>query len=269
MDVQDINRAVWNQRVQKGRNRWTLPVSAAEVQAARQGKATIFLTPTRRVPADWLGELAGKDVLCLASGGGQQGPLLAAAGGHVVVFDLSDGQLAQDRYVAEREGLELETVQGDMRDLSAFADTSFDLIVHPIANCFIPDVRPVWREAYRVLRPGGSLLTGMVNPILYALLDNEDGVPTLHRTIPYSDLESLNKAERERHLADGGAIEFGHTLEELIGGQIEAGFIITGFYEDRFPGKSLDAFLPSLFATRAKRWRCIRYHQRPIGTLQR
>jgi 2-polyprenyl-3-methyl-5-hydroxy-6-metoxy-1,4-benzoquinol methylase len=80
--------------------------------AARQGKVTIFLTPTRPVPADWLGELAGKKVLCLASGGGQQGPLLAAAGARVVVFDLSDEQLAQDRRVPERVGLELETVRG-------------------------------------------------------------------------------------------------------------------------------------------------------------
>jgi 2-polyprenyl-3-methyl-5-hydroxy-6-metoxy-1,4-benzoquinol methylase len=70
-------------------------------------------------------------VLCLASGGGQQGPILAAAGARVTVFDNSPQQLAQDRFVARREGLTLETVEGDMRDLSVFADVSFDLIVHP------------------------------------------------------------------------------------------------------------------------------------------
>ena len=81
-------------------------------------------------------------MLCLASGGGQQGPILAAAGANVTVFDNSPRQLAQDRLVADREGLAIETVLGDMADLSAFPDARFDLIVHPVSNVFVPDVRP-------------------------------------------------------------------------------------------------------------------------------
>ena len=80
------------------------------------------------------------------------------------MFDNSPQQLARDRLVAEREGLEIRTVQGDMRDLSAFADASFDLVFHPVSNLFCPEVRPVWREAYRVLRQGGILLAGFMNP---------------------------------------------------------------------------------------------------------
>src|SRR5205085_1973198 len=101
---------------------------------------------------DWFPPVAGLEVLCLASGGGQQGPILAAAGARVTVFDNSPNQLAQDRLVADREGLALETVRGDMADLAAFPDARFDLIVHPCSNMFVPDVRPVWREAFRVLR---------------------------------------------------------------------------------------------------------------------
>ncbi len=207
----------------------------------------IFLTPSP-VPKSWL-EVAGRNVLCLASGGGQQGPILAAAGANVTVFDLSDEQLVQDRYVAERDGLSLRTVQGDMCDLSAFNDATFDLIVHPVSNCFIPDVRPLWREAFRVLRSSGQLLSGMVNPLLYAL--GEDESLRIQHKIPYADHEHLSEAERQGHFEAGRALEFGHSLDDLIGGQLVAGFVITGFYEDRFPSKAVDAYLPVLFATRA------------------
>ena len=149
MNAQEVNRHVWNSRVLEGKNRWTQPVSSEQVRAAKRGEWAIYITPTQAVPRDWLGEIQGKEVLCLASGGAQQGPILAAAGATVTVFDLSDEQLEQDKFVSERDGLDLRTVQGDMTDLSMFEDANFDLIVHPIANCFVPDVNPVWREAFR------------------------------------------------------------------------------------------------------------------------
>ena len=95
-----------------------MPVGPEEIARARRGDWSLVLTPTKPVPADWFPPLAGLDVLCLASGGGQQGPILAAAGANVTVFDNSPNQLAQDRLVADREGLAIETVQGDMADLS-------------------------------------------------------------------------------------------------------------------------------------------------------
>src|SRR5262245_35844277 len=122
MDVIGYNRRAWDANVAKG-NRWTVPVSAEEIARARRGDWSIVLTPTRPVPREWFGELAGRDVLCLASGGGQQGPILAAAGARVVVLDQSPAQLGRDREVAQREGLSLRTVEGDMRDLSCFADS--------------------------------------------------------------------------------------------------------------------------------------------------
>src|SRR5262249_679645 len=82
-------------------------------------------------------------------------PARAAAGADVPGPANSPAQLRQDRLVAAREGLEVETVEGDMADLSTFADGRFGLVFHPCSNCFVPDVRPIWREAFRVLQPGG------------------------------------------------------------------------------------------------------------------
>jgi len=155
-EVPAVNQAGWDRRVEAA-DVWTRPVSAEAVARARQGDWSVVLTPNRPVPPAWFGEVADRDILCLASGGGQQGPILAAAGARVTVFDASPRQLAQDQAVALRDGLPLRTVQGFMHDLSAFEDASFDLIFHPVSNCFAPEIAPVWRECARVLRRGGAL----------------------------------------------------------------------------------------------------------------
>src|SRR5688500_2989165 len=113
MDIQRYNRDAWDKEVERG-NQWTVPVGPDVIEAARLGRWDVLLTDTKPVPKKWFPELAGLDVLCLASGGGQQAPVLAAAGANVTVLDNSPKQLAQDRLVAERDSLTLETVEGDM-----------------------------------------------------------------------------------------------------------------------------------------------------------
>jgi len=260
MEIREHNRLAWDKQVEGG-NRWTVPVGPEAIAAARQGQWTIFLTPRKPVPRAWLPDLPGKRVLCLASGGGQQGPVLAAAGAEVTVLDNSPQQLAQDRLVAEREGRALaealETVEGDMADLHMFADEAFDAIVHPVSNLFVPDVRPVWEEAYRVLRPGGVMVAGFTNPAIYLFdydLLERTGELRVRHALPYSDAEQLSADELEEYREEGRPLEFSHTLEAQIGGQIAAGFVITGFFEDYFPEADedpLDKYMPAFIATRA------------------
>lgn len=252
MDLRDYNRRAWDANVSKG-NRWTLPVGPEAVAAARRGEWRIVLTPEVPVPREWFGDLAGKDVLCLASGGGQQGPILAAAGAKVVVVDASPAQLAQDRFVATRDGLDIETVQADMADLFMFPTGRFDLVVHPVSNCFVAEVRPVWREAHRVLRRGGALLAGFGNPLLYLFDDAlaEKGELQVRYSIPYSDLTSLDDGQRARYTDANEPLIFGHTLEDQIAGQLAAGFVLTGFYEDRDAGHPLARYIATFIATRA------------------
>ena len=247
------NRAAWDQQVEEG-SEWTVPVTPEEIARARAGDVQLRLTPTRRVPLAWFpSPLAGVRVLCLAGSGGQQAPLLAAAGALVTVFDLSPRQLAQDRLVAEREGLTLTTLEGDMRDLAPLAAASFDLIVHPCANLFVPELRPVWRECARVLREGGTLLTGFVNP-LYFLFDDDQlarGDLRVKYSIPYADTAQRTVAELDVMDTRREPLCYGHTLEDQLAGQLEAGLVLTGFYEDRWPNEPLDARIATFAATRA------------------
>lgn len=251
MNVREYNREAWNRQVAKG-DRWTVPVTPEVIASARQGDWEVVLTPRKPVPKTWFPLLAGAQVLGLASGGGQQGPILAAAGAQVTIFDNSPAQLAQDRAVAEREQLSLKTVEGDMRDLSGFGDGAFDLVFNPCSTCFIEDVLPVWRECFRVLKRGGVLLTGFCNPVMFTL-DPElekQGVLQIRYDIPYSDVTSITEEERRRYTDNGEPLSFGHTLEDQIGGQLAAGFVITGFFEDR-DESLLGSRMPNLGATRA------------------
>jgi ubiquinone/menaquinone biosynthesis C-methylase UbiE len=192
-------------------------------------------------------------VLCLASGGGQQGPVLAATGARVTVFDNSPAQLKQDQLVTERESLSIRTVEGDAADLSMFADESFDLIFNPCSTVFMPDVRAVWRECARVLRRGGILMTGSMNPVHYIfdLYKADEGLLEVAYSIPYSDLTSISKEDLEEHMAKGLPVEFGHSLTDLVGGQCDAGFVITDMYEDYMLDSPLHNYHPSYLATRA------------------
>jgi SAM-dependent methyltransferase len=252
MDIVEHNRIAWNQESQKG-NEWTIPVKKEVLGAARQGEAKIVLTPYKAVPQGWLGEIRGKAVLCLASGGGQQGPVLAAAGARVTVFDNSEEQLRADRKLSDEHGLGIETVQGNMQDLSCFPDQVFDLIIHPVSNCFIDDIHPVWAECYRVLKDNGALLSGFCSPLVY-MVDWEAAEKTgrceLKYPIPYSDVDSLSPAARQAYIRDKIPFEFGHSLSDQIQGQIGVGFLIAGFYEDK-GDEHLDQFTDSYIATRA------------------
>jgi SAM-dependent methyltransferase len=134
-----------------------------------------------------------------------------------------------------------------------FPEGSFALVFHPCSNCFVPEVRPVWREAFRVLRPGGVLLAGFCDPALY-VFDNahaEKGELVVRHSVPYSDLASLTDEERHRYAERDEPLVFGHTLEDQLGGQLDAGFVLTGLYEDRDLAHPLARFLPTFIATRA------------------
>jgi len=255
MDILDYNGKAWDKLTQS-QDQWTVPVDEDTIARARQGDWSIQLTSAKPTPRDWFPEnLEGLDILCLGSGGGQQGPILAAARANVTVFDYSEKQLDQDRLVAERENLVLAIIQGDMKDLSCFGDESFDLVVNPASNVFVENVLPVWQESARVLKPGGTLMSGFLNPLhfIFDLSDYENGKFTVRHKIPYADITDLPEAELEKLLTnDNKPVCFGHTLHDQIQGQIDAGLVITGFFEDSMgEDDPLTGIIDILIATRA------------------
>jgi SAM-dependent methyltransferase len=258
VDHLEHNRRAWNRESAAG-GRWSVPVDADTIARARRGDWRVMLTPDKPVPVDWFPPLHGLRVLCLASAGGQQAPILAAAGASVVSFDLSDEQLARDAQVAAREGLALHTVRGDMADLSVFADASFDLIFHAVSNVFVPDLTPVWRECQRVLGDDGVLLAGCMNPAFF-LFDHDEAERTgelvaRHR-LPYRELSgdvAQLSAARSAQIEAGDALEFSHSLQAQIGDLLAAGFVLTALYEDHWRDAStpVAALMPTSIALRA------------------
>lgn len=253
-DILAHNRDAWDKQAAEG-GRWSLPVDAAAVARARAGAWETVLTPRKPVPRAWYGELKGARVLALATGGGQQGPLLAAAGAAVTVLDASPAQLERDRAVAARDGLDLKTELGDMADLSRFPDASFDLVYHACSNCFVPAIRPVWKEAARVLKPGGRLLAGFCLPVWFLVDEESDekGEAVIAYRIPYSDEAQLSPERLRKKKELKEPLHFGHTLEDQLAGQLDAGLLIAGFYEDSWePGVSaLADRIPCFAATLA------------------
>jgi SAM-dependent methyltransferase len=252
-DVLNHNAIAWDTQCDK-QGEWSRPVNAEVIANARRGDWQVILTPNKAVPREWFGNLQGRDVLCLASGGGQQGPVLAAAGANVTVLDQSAKQLDCDRLVATRESLDIRLVRGAMADLAMFDDASFNIVFHPCSNCFTPNIRPVWKEAFRVLRPNGVLMSGFLNPLFFMFNnDLEPGTLEVKHSLPYSDLDRLKLEGRELSAEKGESYEFGHLLTDQIGGQIDAGFLIAGFYEDYWSDEAtpLNKYTPTYIATLA------------------
>jgi ubiquinone/menaquinone biosynthesis C-methylase UbiE len=254
MDAIKQNSLAWDKKVEN-EEVYTKAVSREIIEKSKAGDWEITVTTGKPVPRSWFPKsLAGLKILCLASGGGQQGPILAAAGADVTVVDISKKQLEQDDFVAKRDGLNLITLQCSMTDLSAFENEQFDLIIHPVSNLFVEDISQVWKEASRVLKDKGTLISGFTNPLLFIFDDEEDmkGNLVVKNKVPGSSLDNLSDDEKAEFIHSDNTIEFAHTLEDQIQGQIDAGLVIAGLYEDNFGGRRpLDEFINCFVATKA------------------
>lgn len=246
MNYQEINAQTIDRWVEEGWE-WGVPVSHEVFASAKRGDWGVLLTPTKPVPHSWFGSLKGKKVLGLASGGGQQMPIFAALGAECTVLDYSPRQLASEELVAKREGYDICIIRADMTKPLPFQDGEFDLIFHPVSNCYVAEVKPIFRECYRILKPGGTLLCGLGNEVNY--LVNEDETAIVN-AMPFDPLK--NEDQRRQLEADDCGMQFSHTVEEQLGGQLEAGFLLTHLYGDtNGEGRLHEMNVETYLATRA------------------
>ena len=229
-------------------------MAAAGDPLCRPAKEEELADPLGTVDAaGWLGpSIAGHRVLCLAAGGGRQSSLYSAAGAEVTVVDLSGAMLELDRRVAAERGLQLRLLQASMDDLSMLLDGEFDIVIHPVSSCYVPEIGKVYHEVARVLRTGGLYISQHKQPS--SLQTSVDPLPQggyhlrhrYYRNAAVPPPETSNRLGRR--LRESGAIEFLHRWEQLIGGLCRAGFVIEDLVE---PVHARDDASPASFADRA------------------
>lgn len=246
MQYQNINAQTIDRWIDEGW-KWGIPISHEDYEKALSGEWDVLLTPTKFVPHGWFGDLKGKKVLGLASGGGQQMPIFAAQGAVCTVLDYSEKQLESERMVARREGYSIEIVHADMTKPLPFSDESFDIIFHPVSNCYVEEVLPIFRECARILKHGGILLAGLDNGVNFLVNDDETQIVN---TMPFNPLKS-EVQRRQLEESDCG-MQFSHTVQEQIGGQLEAGLVLTNLYGDtNGEGRLHEMNVECFLATRA------------------
>lgn len=245
MEYTDINSETIDRWVEAGWE-WGTPITHEQYLAALRGEWSMVLTPNKTVPKEWYPDLKGKKVLGLASGGGQQMPVFAALGAECTVLDYSKKQIESERAVALREGYSVNAIRADMTKMLPFEDASFDLIFHPVSNCYIEDVTHVWRECRRIMKKGGRLMAGLDNGINF-LFDEENEKEIKYR-LPFNPLKDKDLMEVLQK--DDSGVQFSHSIEEQIGGQLKAGFRLLDIYEDTNSNGFLrDRGVPAFWAT--------------------
>lgn len=246
----DHNQRAWDQRARRN-DRHTAKVLSKDL-----------LNPLPILdPENWLaGSVRGKKILCLASGGGLQSALLAAAGALVTVVDLSPEMLARDREVAARHNFQILTVQASMEDLSMLPANSFEIVLQPVSTCYVPDVAPVFAEVARLLRADGLYISQHKQPASlqaetlntgrgYLIVEPADRTGPLPPVLPCLHREA-------------DAIEYLHRWQDLIGKMCRAGFVVEDLVEPRSGANLLaepgtfehrSAFLPPYVKIKARR----------------
>jgi SAM-dependent methyltransferase len=219
--------------------RWNA-LAAANVQFSRPWLDLDEATARGRVDQlGLLGDVRGKDVLCLAGSGGQQSAAFGLLGANVTVYDLSDEMLARDREMAEHYHLDTVTVQGDARDMTALDTDAFDVVWQAHCLSFISDLGAMYDGVARVLRPGGAYHMSAWNPVAYGADERWTGQGYLLRDGYAEGAEAVcGDGFWDIGYEDGttarvrGPREFRHTLTAMMNGLIERGFVFLDVHEE-------------------------------------
>ena len=228
-------------------------------------------------PEGRLGVVEGKDVLCLAGGGGRQSAAFALLGARVTVLDLSAEQLRRDEQAAAHYGLDIRIRQGDMRDLSCFEEAAFDVVDHAYSLGFVPDARAVFRQVARVTRPGGLYHFHCANPFFVGLSErdwNGEGYTLKHTYVDGAQVTYEDQDWVYDRSKPGAQIppprEYRHTLSTLFSGLVGQGFVVLHIsdYSDFYPDPEAEPGTWDHFISFAPPWLSFWATYRPDLSLQ-
>lgn len=243
-----LNKERWN----NVDNKYTTPLTHDELEEIKGKPICVGLTVGKLVPESWFEKAKGKKILGLACGGGQQGPIFALNGYDVTIMDFSKSQLEKDEMVAQRENLVIKTVQGDMTKPFPFESDNFDIVFNPVSNAYIEDLENMYKEAARVLKRGGLLMVGFMNPWIYmydadVVWDRPEEELLLKYSLPFNS----RKLEEEGKIIINPeyGYEFSHTLESQIRGQLKNVLAMIDFYESCDKRNRLSEFGNDYIAT--------------------
>ena len=225
--IHDHNRAAWDARVQGGK-RFTVAATNEEMERPLE-----ILDPL-----GWLGgDIIDKRILCLGAGGGRHGPMLAQAGARVTVVDISPEMLRLDTELAEAKGLQVETIETSIDDLSMLPEAAYEAVMQPVSTCYVPDIRLAYHELARVMMPGGVYISRHKQPTNLQV----DLAPTPQGFVidsPYYLDGPLSPAKCPGPHREQGTMEFLHQWGDLLGGLCESGFVIEAVTEPKFSDPS-------------------------------
>ena len=225
--IHDHNRTAWDARVQGGK-RFTVAATNEEMERPLE-----ILDPL-----GWLGgDITDKRILCLGAGGGRHGPMLAQAGARVTVVDISPEMLRLDTELAEAKGLQVETIETSIDDLSMLPEAAYEAVMQPVSTCYVPDIRLAYHELARVMMPGGVYISRHKQPTNLQV----DLAPTPQGFLidsPYYLDGPLSPAKRLGPHREQGTMEFLHQWGDLLGGLCESGFVIEAVTEPKFSDPS-------------------------------
>ncbi len=233
MSIQDeigaVNRQHWERMVAEGCGftRPWLDLDRTLVCQYAHGQLDPVPAPLLEVyPASVLADVEDRDVLCLASGGGQQSAVFGLLGARVTVVDLAEGQLEADKRAAAHHGYEVTTIHADMRDLSCLDDASFDLVYQAPSTAYVPDVGQVYAGVARILKGGGVYRVCFSNPATEFVDWNSWDGEGYRICMPYAE-----KVERPPAGAEG-SIQFRHYMADIFNGLVAVGLSIQHVQDD-------------------------------------
>jgi 2-polyprenyl-3-methyl-5-hydroxy-6-metoxy-1,4-benzoquinol methylase len=157
-DMHEANRQHWEARA----GEWAQRPEVEQVWRRCVQEPGLVLDERER---HWLDDVAGKRIAVLGSGDNLVVFALAGMGARVTSVDIAENQLAVARQRAAELGLEIEFVRADVTELHELATDAFDLVyTGGHIAIWVSDLRKFYREAARILKPGGRLIVSEYHP---------------------------------------------------------------------------------------------------------